>query len=153
MFWVELPKMEAPVATADRASDQSNYDASKNPQTVLHIEDELSITGLVDNILARRPGIRTIAAMQGGLGLDLARQHHPAAILLDLDLPDIRGEEVLRQLQKDPETSDIPVLIISVVADAEHISRLLAAGARGYLPKPLDLPSFLSAIDEVLPVR
>lgn len=151
LFWVELPKIEAAAGSEGAACERSGSGAGKSVRTVLHIDDELSITRLVDNILARRPGIRTIAAMQGGLGLDLARQHHPAAILLDLDLPDMRGEEVLRQLQRDPDTCDIPVLILSVVADAEHISRLLAGGARGYLPKPLDLPRFLSALDEVLP--
>ncbi len=151
VFWAELPRLEARAGAGRDRKDQSASAAGRYAATVLHIEDDLSITRLVEQILSRRSGIKTMAAMQGGLGLELARQRQPDVILLDLELPDMRGEEVLKRLQNDPLTSAIPVLIISVVRDADHISRLLGAGARGYLSKPLDLPKFLSAVDELLP--
>ncbi len=66
---------------------------------MLYIEDNLSNLRLVERILERRPAVRLLSAMQGRLGLDLARQHRPDLILLDLHLPDISGEQVLRELR------------------------------------------------------
>ena len=77
---------------------------------------------------------------------------HPDAdlILLDLHLPDMKGEEVLRELRSDSRTSGIPVLVISADATPRQIHRLRLAGARGYLTKPLDLDEFLSEVDAAL---
>lgn len=135
VFWFELPRAE----TGENLA-----------QTVLYIEDDLSISNLIKRTLESRPGIEMIAATRGKTGLELAKEHSPHAILLDLGLPDIRGEEVLRRLQDDSATSHIPVLIISAGADANKISHLLDAGARAYLTKPLDLPKFLDALDNSL---
>ena len=88
--------------------------------------------------------------MQGSIGLDLARQHEPDLILLDLDLPDIRGSEVLNRLQQSAITRDIPVVVFSADATPNQIDRLLATGARAYLTKPLDVSQFLHTVDEFL---
>jgi len=88
--------------------------------------------------------------MQGSLGLDLARKHRPDLILLDLHLPDLRGHEVLARLRKDELTRDIPVVVISADATTRQIQRLLAAGARNYLTKPLDIGQFFRVIDETM---
>jgi len=77
--------------------------------------------------------------MQGRLGLELAREHQPKLVLLDLHLSDIGGDEVLRQLRDDPETSHIPVVVVSADATAGQMRRLLAEGASSYLTKPLDI--------------
>lgn len=155
VFWIELPQLAAPARSLRHGSEPAAVTEpfeDENVRTVLYIEDDLTISRLIERILDRRPGVKMIVAMQGGLGFDLAREHQPEAILLDLDLPDMRGEEVLRRLKADPVTRDIPVLIISVGANAEEISQLLASGAHAYLTKPLDLPKFLDAVDEVLPL-
>ena len=91
-----------------------------------------------------------MVAMQGGLGLDLAREHRPDVILLDVNLPDIPGQEVLAQLRADPRTSDIPILVITADATATQMQRMLASGARAYLTKPLDVKRFLSVLDDGL---
>ncbi len=135
VFWFELPRAEASENLA---------------QTVLYIEDDLTISNLIRRTLECRPGIEMIAATRGETGLELAKEHSPHAILLDLGLPDIRGEEVLRRLQEDSATSHIPVLVISGGSDANKISHLLDAGASAYLTKPLDLPKFLDALDNSL---
>jgi CheY-like chemotaxis protein len=88
--------------------------------------------------------------MQGGLGLELAREHGPDMILLDLHLPDINGDEVLRRLRAEPETQGIPVVMLSADATPRQIERLLQAGASAYLTKPLDVKRFLQVVEETL---
>ena len=119
--------------------------------TILYIEDNLSNLELVKRVLNRRPGIRLIDAMQGRLGVDLAREHHPDLILLDLHLPDISGTEVLRQVREDPLTNGIPVIVISADATPGQIERLLTDGALAYLTKPLEVKKLLTLLDQTLP--
>ena len=66
---------------------------------------------LIERVLARREDVELLPAMQGRLGITLAREQQPAVILLDLHLPDVSGEEVLRELQDDPATAAVPVVI------------------------------------------
>lgn len=117
--------------------------------TVLYVEDNASNLRLVERVLSlKRPQIALLSAMAGESGLEAARERAPDAILLDLDLPDISGEEVLRRLQDDARTREIPVAVVSAEAMPGHDDRLLAAGARAYLTKPLDLEAFLAVVDE-----
>ncbi len=88
--------------------------------------------------------------MQGSIGLELAQQHHPDLILLDLNLPDISGAEILRRLQEDTLTAAIPVVICSADATESQIQRMLAAGAKDYLTKPLNIPELLHVLDRTL---
>ena len=88
--------------------------------------------------------------MQGGLGLQLAREHNPDLILLDVHLPDMTGAQVLRKLRADPATSSIPVVVISADATPKQMDRLLAQGASKYLTKPLDVKQFLKVLQEML---
>ena len=153
-FWIELALVEGPVQRLERENKDvpspADIDPSKAVHVVLYIEDNLSNLKLVQRLIGHRPEVRLIPAMQGQVGLDLAREHHPHLILLDLQLPDVPGDEVLRRLQQDPETSRIPVVVISADATPGQIERLLAAGARDYLTKPLDVRKFLSILDETL---
>jgi CheY-like chemotaxis protein len=103
--------------------------------------------------LAQRPAVRLIPAMQGRLGLELARQHRPVLVLLDLNLADISGEEVLHMLRDDPATARIPVAIISADAMPRQTQRLLAAGATAYLTKPIDVRQLLDLVDSSLAAR
>ena len=96
---------------------------------MLYVEDNLSNLRLIERILGQRPGVRLLSAMQGRLGWDLARQHLPDLIVLDLHLPDVRGEDVLRWLGDDPRTRGIPVVVLS--ADATPQPGRPAAGRRG----------------------
>jgi CheY-like chemotaxis protein len=154
-FWVELPLVEGPVERYERLNARAPEPAPATPagarrHAVLHIEDTLSNLKLLERILAQRSGIEVIAAMQGRLGLELAREHRPALILLDLHLPDMGGDRVLQQLREDPVTSSIPVIIVSADATAGQVQRLLSAGATAYLTKPLDVRDLLRLLDEAL---
>jgi len=128
----------------------AELEASKRARLVLYVEDNIPNLKLIQRLLAHRPEVRLLPAMQGRLGLDLARQHRPHLILLDLHLPDIQGDEILNRLQDDPETRHIPVVVISADATPGQVERLLAAGARDYLTKPLNVQKLLSVLDDLL---
>jgi len=105
---------------------------------------------LIERIISDRPQIRLLSAMQASLGLELARDHLPDLVLLDLHLPDMAGDEALRRLRQDPTTRTIPVVMISADATQAQIDRLLAAGADDYLTKPLDVKRFLQIVEAML---
>lgn len=150
-FWIELPATESPLKTLPSPrAPRRNDTAMAPPAKILYIEDNLSNLTLVEQMLADHPQINLITAMQGGLGLDLACQHKPDLVLLDLHLPDLRGHEVLARLRKNKLTRDIPVVVISADATAGQIQRLMAAGAHAYLTKPIDITEFFHVIDETI---
>lgn len=117
--------------------------------TVLYIEDNVTNLQLMQRIIGRRPGIRLLHAYEGRLGLDLARTGHADVILLDLHLPDMSGVEVLRQLRAEEATAEIPVYVVSADATAAQMARMRAAGAAGYLTKPIDVWQMLALLDSV----
>ena len=153
-FWMELPLVQDPVAQL-----QSELPAVPSPaeparqqrqRIVLYVEDNLSNITLIEHIIVHRPQVKLVAAMQGRLGLDLAREHRPDLILLDLHLPDISGEEVLQGIRQQPELVNTPVIVISADATRGRIERLLGMGVLDYLPKPLDIKRFLQLLDTCL---
>jgi CheY-like chemotaxis protein len=117
---------------------------------VLYIEDNLSNLTLVQEALAEEAGVAVVAAMQGRLGVELAREHRPGLILLDLHLPDMEGEAVLRELQGDARTAGIPVVVLSADAMPGQVAKLRAAGVREYLTKPLDLRRLQALVQEIV---
>ena len=121
------------------------------PHVVLYIEDNAANLRLVERVFERRPDIRMISATRGLLGLEMARTRQPAVVLLDLHLPDIDGDEVLRRLRADELTQTIPVVILSADASDRQIQRLLEAGAAAYLTKPLDIHNLVDTVDQVIP--
>jgi len=150
-FWVELPLTESPLTrlAAQLSEVQEREQLSYTERyTILYIEDNLSNLTLIEQMLASESEVHLITAMQGQLGLDLARKHQPDLILLDLHLPDIPGWEVLARLQKDEATAIIPVIVISADATSRQIQRLMAGGAHAYLTKPIDMTEFYRVIAE-----
>jgi CheY-like chemotaxis protein len=117
---------------------------------VLYIEDDPVNFTLVERILEFRPALTLMHARSGGSGVELAHAHQPKLILLDLNLPDMHGSEVLRQLQDEPATAKVPVVVLSADATPSQIERLLTAGARNYLTKPFDIDPFLAVVDEMV---
>lgn len=149
-FWLTLPLA---VAAAEAAEWIVPASAAPLPQAldlrqfdILCIEDNPANLRLVERILAQRADIRLLSASAPGLGLELAAAHRPRLILLDINLPDMDGYEVLRRLQANPATRDIPVLGISANAMPKDIERALAAGFTDYLTKPLDVGQFMTVV-------
>jgi PAS domain S-box-containing protein len=151
-FWLELSRAESPSQTVLRESAQisERLTQSDSRHTVLYIEDNLSNIRLMEDIVAIHSGITLMTAMQGRMGLDLAREHRPEFIFLDLHLPDIPGHEVLARLKSDPRTCTIPVVIISADATPGQVKRLLDVGAQEYLTKPIDMKHIFRVFDEHL---
>ena len=151
-FWVELPITDAP--SLERRDEmiralETPPPLSSGPKTVLYVEDNLSNVRLIERIATRRPNINWMVAMQGRIAIDMAREHHPDLVLLDLHLPDISGEDVLLGLRADPRTADIPVVIVSADATTGRPNRLLAQGATGFLTKPFNIPRLLEVFDNL----
>jgi CheY-like chemotaxis protein len=121
--------------------------------TVLHIEDNETNFRLAERILMDRPNIEVLWAASGTQGLELAIKHSPTLILLDLNLPDIHGNDVLVQLRNNPATEKIPVIILSADISPARIERMLQLGARDYLIKPFDIKRFLFLVDEAMYAR
>ncbi|MBV8086521.1 MAG: response regulator, partial [Chloroflexi bacterium] len=150
-FWIELPVAAAPALPRPLVPHPAQVAPhSGEGRTVLYVEDNLATVDLMEDVFALRPQIRLITAMQGSLALELAREHHPDLVILDLHLPDMDGDQVLRALRASPETAGIPVVVFSADATERQVSRLLADGARKYLFKPAKVPEFLAVLDEVL---
>ena len=153
-FWMEFPlsveERPAEQLAAEGPRPAEVATAARGTFTVLYIEDNLSNLELIQRLLSRRPEIKLLSAMQGRLGLDLAREHRPDLILLDVHLPDVPGMEMLRLLREDPKTRHIAVVVVSADALSTQIKRMVDAGARAYLTKPLEVRKFLDVVDEVL---
>lgn len=134
------------------AADQvpSRNEAKTETCDVLYIEDDPVNFMLVERILEFRPALKLLHARCGEAGVELAQTHCPKLILLDLNLPDIHGSEVLRRLQNEPQTAKVPVVVLSADATPSQIERLLTAGARNYLTKPFDIDPFLAVVDEMV---
>ena len=152
-FWVELPAADALPLERSRLVLSDVTPPPYGPRLVLYVEDNPANMRVVELALAHRPGVKFIAAMQGGLGLELASQHRPDLILLDLHLPDMHGSEVIRRLRDNPVTAATPVVILSADATPLQIARLPELGAIDYLTKPLDIRQFLRVVDAALQTR
>ena len=124
--------------------------ARRKPHLVLYIEDNGANLRLVERIFERRPAIELISASHGLPGLELVHARQPDVVLLDLNLPDIGGDEVLRRIRADPLTSTIPVVILSADANYRQVQLLLEAGAVAYLTKPIDIHDLLDTVDELI---
>jgi signal transduction histidine kinase/CheY-like chemotaxis protein len=150
-FRIGFPLVEGQVERYQRLQVPAGGEVDHGPRgTVLYIEDNPSNLRLVRRVLQLRPGVTLASAMQGREGLELASTLAPDLILLDLDLPDVDGEEVLGRLRLDRQISAIPVVVVTADVAAGQRTRLLAQGARGYLTKPLDVRAFLATLDGVL---
>ena len=116
---------------------------------ILLIEDD----DMLQDILAERLELRAfdvILASDGQTGIEKALTEKPAIILMDMRLPIMDGWEATRQLKSNPETQHIPVIALTAHALIGDKEDSLAAGCDGYLPKPVDFPSLLEKIEQLL---
>jgi protein-histidine pros-kinase len=150
-FRIELALAERVMGAIDAGQEPVQVDSrAMTNRTVLYVEDNLANLQLVQGILDHRPTVKLLSAMQGSLAVELARQHRPHVILLDLHLPDISGEEVFERLRVDEATRDIPVVVVSADASRGTMRRLQEAGVHAYLTKPIDVAMLLETLDELL---
>jgi CheY-like chemotaxis protein len=150
-FTIELGLTEARRVTADERAPQvrSNGDGSLTGCTVLYIEDNLANLDLVRELLGAS-GARVMTARDGRSGFSLARQQHPDLILLDLNLPDLGGEQVLSALRGDAGLRDIPVIAITADASRATMRETHDRGAAAYMTKPFDIDSLVGSVEQAL---
>ncbi|RJP80359.1 MAG: response regulator [Desulfobacteraceae bacterium] len=118
-------------------------------ETLLIIEDNPQNLYMM-RFLLEKSGFTIIDAENGRIGIDMALKHKPKAILLDIQLPEMDGYAVAERLKTYPELSDIPIIAVTSYAMMGDRERILAAGAIGYIEKPIDPETFVSEIQRYL---
>jgi CheY-like chemotaxis protein len=156
VFWVELAAATAPALALENIDEVSlerrpaAARALSEQPTLLYVEDNPANLALVEQLIARRGDVKLLTAIDGHLGVELARTYLPDAILMDINLPGISGYGALKILQEDPLTSHIPVLALSANAVPRDIEKGLEAGFFRYLTKPIRVREFMDALDLAL---
>lgn len=117
---------------------------------ILLIEDNEQNRYLATFLLEQR-GYEVVSAVTGPQGIALATQIHPELILLDIQLPGMDGHAVARALKADPQLRSIPIVAVTSYAMVGDREKCLAAGAEGYIEKPIDPATFVSAVEAYLP--
>ena len=118
-------------------------------KTILHVED-LEDNRDVVRLLVERLGVRLLEARDGAEGIEMAREHLPDLILMDLSLPIVDGWEATRRLKADSRTAHVPVVAVTAHAMKIDEERARAAGCDGYVAKPIDVTSFQKLLREHL---
>lgn len=146
-FTIRLPAVVVD-ATDDHQAAASAAEAEaaaeSHRRTVLVIDDDLDIHELIGRMLGKR-GFHVAQALNGADGLRMAKELHPMAITLDVMMPELDGWSVLRSLKDDPETADIPVIMLTVVDNKEMG---FALGVSDYLTKPVERTSLLKLLNK-----
>jgi len=118
-------------------------------QRVLVVEDNEKNMKLFRDVL-QATGFTVLEAATGEDALELAREHHPALVLMDVQLPGIDGAETLARLRDDERTATIPVLALTAQAMRGDRERFLESGFDGYLAKPVDIRELVAAVREAV---
>jgi CheY-like chemotaxis protein len=152
---------QGPLAAAEPAAPSADAANLPAPQSgaavaapaqalVLYIEDEPVNALLVQHVLGLRPDCELRVAEDGTSGLALARSEHPALVLIDLNLPDMSGHEVLARLRADPATRGLRCVALTADAMPDNVERALAGGFDDFWSKPIEVQSFLAGLDRQL---
>jgi CheY-like chemotaxis protein len=119
-------------------------------RVVLYVEDEPLNALLMQELFKSRPAWTLHVAVDGAEGVELAQRLRPDLALIDMNLPDISGTEVLHRLRADERTRAMPCIALSADAMHEQVSAALAAGFDDYWTKPMDLTRLLAAVAAAL---
>jgi signal transduction histidine kinase/CheY-like chemotaxis protein len=149
-FTLELPRGAAEPTPSQLLDDTQVEPAVYRWRTIHYVEDNETNIEVMRGILALRPQVTLEVSTLGLDGLAAIQRRRPSLVLLDMQLPDIDGLELLRHLQSSEQTSDIPVIVVSADATEARIAEAIAAGATHYITKPVNVPQFLSALDSLL---
>jgi PAS domain S-box-containing protein len=154
VFWIELLLTTAPtflVASSESTTAiQARIPTAARLRTLLYVEDNPANLTLVEQLIARRSDIRLLTAVNGTLGIEIARASQPEVILMDINLPGISGIEALKILREDPATAHIPVVALSANAMQRDTKKGMEAGFFYYLTKPIKVNEFMDALDGAL---
>lgn len=153
-FWVELRATDVQSSIAPTVPEAVvAKGAEAQSGLVLYIEDNQANIRLMERILGHRTKVGFVAATDGETGIALVGERKPDLVFLDLHLPDMTGEEVLRRLWQDPLTREIPSVVLTADVTPGLTKRLKGAGARDHLTKPLNVTRVLEIVDRFLGER
>ncbi len=154
VFWFELSSVAEPQlsmeASAAAPLAQAQVPRGAGLHTLLYVEDNPANLKLVEQIIARHPNLRLLTAVNGNLGIEIARASQPDVILMDINLPGINGFEALKILRSEPSTAHIPVIAVSANAMSLDVERGLKAGFFRYITKPIKVNEFMDALNVAL---
>jgi CheY-like chemotaxis protein len=118
--------------------------------TVLCIEDHPVHMDVVEAVLARFAGVRMVKAYTGRDGVVLAQTEHPDIVLLDMNLPDISGLDVVRELSVLISLRDLRVVLLTADSFSIDVVKALSLGAHAYWPKPIDVDQVAASLQILL---
>lgn len=145
LAWIKFPKgTNSKVANSTNSS--TNISTTSSDKTILYIEDNLENYQLIEYVM-KRMGIKLISAIQGKVGIQMAKDNKPDLILLDLHLPDIHGSKVMEILKR--ENPNIKVIVLSADASPHEINRMKKMGIHKYMTKPVDILLLMNTIKEI----
>ncbi len=154
VFWFELEAEPEPELLMPGLMEGRNVEPTlvgeKGPRTLLYIEDEPANLLLVEELITRRSDLKLLSAINGYLGIEMARALQPDLILMDICMRGINGFEALKLLREDPATAHITVIALSANAMPHDIKEGLKAGFFRYLTKPIKIDEFMDALDGAL---
>jgi signal transduction histidine kinase/CheY-like chemotaxis protein len=154
VLWIELASTAAPEISVEGLEPpviaQQQVPTGTRLYTLLYVEDSPANLDLVEKLIARRPDMRLLTAVNGTLGIELARASLPDLILMDIHLPGMSGIEALKILREDSATMHIPVIALSANAIPADIKRGLDAGFFRYLTKPVKVTEFMDTVNTAL---
>jgi two-component system cell cycle response regulator DivK len=130
------------VASAARAGDPM-------AKTVLIVEDNELNMKLFNDLLEAH-GYQTLQTREGLKALEIAREHHPDLILMDIQLPEVSGLEVTKWLKEDEELRAIPVIAVTAFAMKGDEEKIRQGGCEAYISKPISVARFLDTVDGFL---
>jgi PAS domain S-box-containing protein len=145
-----------PAAPEDAKPEQPATQALLQPPSrrqgqLLYIEDNSVNIMLVEELVRTLPGLDIVSEVNGVSGVSRAKSLRPDLVLVDMQLPDIDGFEVLRRLRAEPQTAALPCIALSANAMPEDIEQALRTGFAEYWTKPIDFKHFVAAIDRWFP--
>ncbi len=123
------------------------------PDTKILLVDDVDLFLNLESTVLARSGYTTIKARGGAEALRTVRHQKPDLVVLDLSMPDLGGDDVCRLLKAYPETSPIPVILVTARHNEEDSARCRSAGADGCLSKPIPPGALLSLVDRLLGIR
>jgi signal transduction histidine kinase len=146
------PEIAMPVAAAapSQITSEQPEPEGETPRTILCIDDNPANLKLLQLVLKRLPRVVVVASQNPAQAVSLAAQHRPLLALVDIQMPDVDGFEVLRRLRTLAPLAQMPVAALSANAMAEDIRAGLAAGFESYFTKPFDVDELLAWVDEAL---
>ena len=154
-FEVRLPRSDVPLVPAgsspQRHAPPAAAAAPARRGQLLYIEDNPVNVLLVEELVQGQAGLAIESALTGEAGVQRAAELQPDLVLIDMQLPDFDGFEVLRRLRADPRTESMRCVALSANAMPEDIARALAAGFDDYWTKPIDFGAFLGALNRLFP--